>query len=133
MTRNGFYEYNPIIYPRRVFVVIGSRETALNGFDGMDEEMFPDNPDYKAVTFDKVSRKDTGSYGCLVFFVSKKDMTIEVIAHEASHVVDAIEEAIGMDHGGEASAYLFGWVADSINKARNNIGDFIEIENDDKH
>ena len=49
------------------------------------------------------------------------------ISHESSHVVDAIEEACGIDHGKEPSAYLFGWVASCINKARLGIGDFVEI------
>lgn len=53
------------------------------------------------------------------------------ISHESSHVVDAIENACGIDHGKEPSAYLFGWVASCINKARLGIGDFIEIENDE--
>lgn len=51
--------------------------------------------------------------------------------HEASHVCDAIEDAIDMKHGGEPSAYLIGWIASCINKARLGIGDFIEIENDE--
>ena len=45
-----------------------------------------------------------------------------VCTHEASHVCDAIEEAIGMEHGGESSAYLLGWIAGCINKARLGIG-----------
>ena len=36
-----------------------------------------------------------------------------------------------MEHGGEPSAYLIGWIASCINKARLGIGDFIEIENDE--
>nr|DAG40112.1 MAG TPA: hypothetical protein [Caudoviricetes sp.] len=41
---------------------------------------------------------------------------------------DDIEKAIGMEHGGEPSAYLMGWVASCINKARLGIGDFVEIK-----
>lgn len=48
--------------------------------------------------------------------------------HEASHACDAIEDAIGMEHGDEPSAYLIGWIASCINKARLGIGDFIEIK-----
>jgi hypothetical protein len=42
------------------------------------------------------------------------------------------EKAIGMEHGGEASAYLLGWLASCINKARLGIGDFIEIKDKEK-
>ena len=51
-----------------------------------------------------------------------------VCSHEASHICDAIEKAIGMEHGGEASAYLLGWIASCINKARLGIGDFVEVK-----
>jgi hypothetical protein len=38
------------------------------------------------------------------------------------------EDDIGMEHGGEPSAYLIGWIASCINKARLGIGDFVEIK-----
>lgn len=38
------------------------------------------------------------------------------------------EDAIGMEHGGEPSAYLTGWIASCINKARLGIGDFVELK-----
>ena len=48
---------------------------------------------------------------------------------------DNIEYDIGMEHGGEPSAYLIGWIASCINKARLGIGDFVEIidKKDKKH
>lgn len=52
---------------------------------------------------------------------------MNVICHEASHACDAIEGNIEMKHGGEPSAYLIGWIASCINKARLGIGDFVEI------
>ena len=39
-------------------------------------------------------------------------------SHESSHACDAIENDIEMEHGGEPSAYLIGWIASCINKAR---------------
>ena len=38
-----------------------------------------------------------------------------VCCHEASDACEAIEDAIGMEHGGEPSAYLIGWIASCIN------------------
>ncbi len=130
MPRKGFYEYDPVIYPRRVFVVIGAKEMALRGFDGLDGALLNNDDSYNAVVFEKVSRKDTGDYGCLAYFVSKKAMTIDVLSHEASHIVDAIEDQTGVEHGGEASAYLMGWVVKSLDEARKNIGDFIELSDE---
>lgn len=54
-------------------------------------------------------------------------MTISVCCHETSHACDAIENGIDMEHGGEPSAYLIGWIASCINKARLGIGDFVEL------
>ena len=59
-------------------------------------------------------------------------MTMNVCCHEASHACDAIENAIDMKHGGESSAYLIGWIASCINKARLGIGDFVEIKDKEK-
>lgn len=59
-------------------------------------------------------------------------MTMSVCCHEASHACDAIENGIGMEHGDEPSAYLIGWIASCINKARLGIGDFVEIKNREK-
>ena len=50
-----------------------------------------------------------------------------VCCHEAYHACENIEDDIGMEHGGEPSAYLIGWIASCINKARLGIGDFVEI------
>lgn len=39
-----------------------------------------------------------------------------------------IGDDIGMEHGGEPSACLTGWIASCISKARSGIGDFVEIK-----
>ena len=71
--------------------------------------------------------RETGRKCVLVLFSSSKAMRMNVICHEASHACDAIEGNIEMKHGGEPSAYLIGWIASCINKARLGIGDFVEI------
>lgn len=132
MRQNGFYEYDPIIYPRRLFVVLGRKETALKAFDGLGDKPFDFPAEYNAVTFDNAIRKDTRHYGVLVYFRTKAEITAEVVAHEASHVVDAIEEATGLEHGGETSAYLIGWIVKCLNEARKDIGNFIELKEGDR-
>lgn len=124
--KKGYYEYENGIYPRTLWVHIGKDLTKLieTCFDGCE----PPNADYGGVTYCNAVRKGDDRYGVLVSFQSTKDMTMNYCCHEASHVCDGIEDAIGMEHGGEASAYLIGWIASCINNARLNIGNFIEIK-----
>ena len=124
--KKGYYEYENGIYPQRLWVHIGRDlvkliESCFNGCEAPDA-------DYGGVTYSNVTRKSDGKYGVLVSFPSVKDMTMEFCCHEASHACDGIENAIDMEHGGEASAYLMGWIASCINKARLGVGDFIEIK-----
>lgn len=130
MKKRGYYEYKNGIYPRQLWVHIGRdlNEVIEAEFDGCD---VPDR-DYGGVTYDGAVRKSDNAYGVLVSFKSAKDMSMNPCCHEASHVCDAIEDAIGMEHGGEASAYLIGWIASCINKARLGIGDYVEIKDKEK-
>ena len=127
MKKKGYYEYDPVIYPRKVWVHIGTnfKELASEIFEG---ELIFDDKTYDGAVFEEVIRKSDDEYGILATFPSSKEMTMGVCSHEASHICDAIEKAIGMEHGGEASAYLLGWIASCINKARLGIGDFIELK-----
>ena len=131
MKKKGYYEYDPVIYPRKVWVHIGTnfKELASEIFEG---ELIFDDKTYDGAVFEEVIRKSDDEYGILATFPSSKEMTMGVCSHEASHICDAIEKAIGMEHGGEASAYLLGWIASCINKARLGVGDFIELKDKDK-
>ncbi len=130
MRKKGYYEYRNGIYPRRLWVHIGKdlNELIEAEFDGCD----PPDKEYGGVTYDGAVRKSDDTYGILVSFKTTKDMSTKYCCHEASHACDAIEAAIGMEHGGEASAYLIGWIADGINKARLGMGDFVEINDMEK-
>lgn len=131
MKKKGYYEYDPVIYPRKVWVHIGTdfKELASEVFAG---ELIFDDKMCNGAVFDEVIRKSDDKYGILATSPSAKEMTMKVCSHEASHVCDDIEKAIGMEHGGKASAYLLGWIADCINKARLGIGDFVELKDKEK-
>lgn len=119
--KNLVYEFDPIVYPRKLWVCINVDEAFVQEhFCSKDykELSFQANNPYWAITFDEVFNVNTKKRGELVIFGSRNNMRIDVIAHEASHIVDGIENAINMEHGGEPSAYLFGWVCKSINLAR---------------
>lgn len=129
MKKKGYYEYENGIYPQKLWVHIGKDLSKLINveFDGCD---LP-NDGYVGLAYDEAIRKSDKWHGVLVSFKSVKDMTMSVCCHEASHACDAIENSIDMEHGGESSAYLIGWIASCINKARLGIGDFIEIKDEE--
>ena len=126
MKKKGYYEYSNGIYPRKLWVHIGKdlNKVIYSCFDKCDA---PDS-DYVGLTYADAVRKSDRKCGVLVSFQCSKDMSMDYCCHEASHACDAIEDSIGMEHGGEPSAYLIGWIASCINKARLGIGDFVEIK-----
>ena len=125
--KKGYYEYDPVIYPRKLWVHIGYdlKELAPKAFYNV---VIDENKDYRGVEYGEVVRKSDDKYGILVSFPKRKDMTMDICVHEASHVCDDLEKATGLEHGGESSAYLIGWIASCINNARLGIGDFVEVK-----
>lgn len=123
----GYFEYDPVIYPRKVWVHIGDdfKELAPKAFCNI---VVDEDKEYYGVEYGEVIRKSDDKYGILVSFPNRKDMTMGVCAHEASHVCDDLEKALNIKHGDEPSAYLLGWIASCINKARLGIGDFVEVK-----
>ena len=130
MKKKGYYEYDQPIYPHLLCVGVGLQfEDAKKAFlnnDGTDFEKY-DFFNGDGFTYYGLHIRETGRKCVLVLFSSSKAMRMNVICHEASHACDAIEGNIEMKHGGEPSAYLIGWIASCINKARLGIGDFVEI------
>ena len=128
--KRGYYEYDPVLYPRKLWVTIGLSLKDIRDVFSKDDggELEDDGKEFYGVTFPEVCRKEDLKYGELVCFKKKADMTMMVVSHEASHVCDAIEDTLGITHGDEPSAYLLGWIASCINKARLGIGDFVEIK-----
>lgn len=127
MNKKGYYEYDPVIYPRMLCVHIGEDlpEVVELCFDS--KLVYGDPKKYFGVTYRNVIRKDNKKLGILVSFPKRKYMTMGNICHEAMHVTDDIELACGVRHGDEPSAYIMGWVGSCINKARLGQGSFIEI------
>lgn len=131
MKRKGYYEYDQPIYPHLLCVGVGLQfEDAKKAFlnnDGTDIEEYEfgkcDGFTYYGLHVIRDGRKCV-----LVLFSGKNAMRMNVVCHESSHACDAIENDIEMEHGGEPSAYLIGWIASCINKARLGIGDFVEIK-----
>ena len=131
MKRYGYYEYDPGLYPRMLWVAIGLKPENLEGVfkSKRGKPVDFDLCVADAVTCFEVRRCSDNKIGELVVFDNLATARlVGMVSHEASHVCDAIEEAIGMEHGGEASAYLIEWIASSISSARNGEGKFMEIK-----
>lgn len=111
-------------------VAIGmNQEDANKCFEGRNGGVLRvDFSNADAITYGNVREKSNKKLCSFINFASKNSMRMGVCCHEASHACDTIEGAIGMEHGGEPSAYLIGWIASCINKARLGIGNFVEIK-----
>lgn len=130
MKKRGYYEYDPVLYPRTLCVAIGLNQEDVNKcFEGSNGELL--KVDFRcsdASTYYNIRKKADKKRCIFINFADRRAMTMGVCCHEASHACDDIENEIGMEHGGEPSAYLTGWIASCINKARLGIGHFFEIE-----
>ena len=122
----SYFEYDPVIYPRKLCVYIGKDLEQLLSAE------FPSlalpEAGYDAAAYPSSQRKSDHKYVILAIFPSKKSMIRGLMVHEASHVCDYIEEDLGISHGGEPSAYLLGWIESCLNKARLSKGTEIKIK-----
>lgn len=123
------FEFNPQIYPTRIWVVRG-KDTTLEEIDkrfysiSEDDELLDFNnneclppPTTNAQTF-VVGDKESYFRGCLIY-LNKTKLRSGVLAHEASHCVDWLFEKLQVESGttfnnGEARAYYLEWITDRI-------------------
>lgn len=127
MKKKGYYEYGNGIYPLKLWVHIGKDLKELIDYTVLTSARLPILIT-GGVTYSDAVRKSDRRRGVLVSFPCQKVMSMNYCCHEASHVCDAIEEYTDLEHGGEPSAYLMGWIASCINNARLGIGDFVELK-----
>lgn len=109
MKKKGCYEYDQPIYPHKLCVAIGVKyediSKCFSNYDGSDIEEY----DFKrcdGYTYWGCMAKNDRRKCILLLFENTKCMTMNTCCHEATHACERIEEEIGMEHGGEASAYL---------------------------
>ena len=110
------HQFDPVIYPRKVWVCLGATKEVLDDrftfISPLVDELFEST----AVT-SICTEKNTGLGGVIVW-TPKKTMAINTIAHESVHVADMIFDFIGEStKTDECHAYLVGWVAECIEKA----------------
>ena len=110
------HEFDPVIYPRKLWVAVSTRYIFQIDFEGVSE--WDDTAD---AIVDCVRDKLRNLGGILVRFESKNAITIANIAHESSHIAMNIFDYIGAKvdlANQETFSYLVGWVADCINQVR---------------
>ena len=79
-------------------------------FEGRKGEILKvDFSNSNAITYYEVREKSNKKLCSFINFASKDSMRMGICCHEASHACDAIEDAIGMEHGGEPSC-LSDWL-----------------------
>lgn len=117
------YEFCNGIYKRPLWVIIGGSVDDVKAMflNNNQEEIRIDRGDIGAWSCNVV-RKEDYRYGVVVYFPNRKDMTMNFIAHEATHVLayfcEAYELNVNCGSDNEHLAYFMGWICDCINKAR---------------
>lgn len=124
MKESKIHEFNPVIYPRRLFVSITDNEESLIDKIETDCDLSGFAERAEAIVF-PCTLKETGNLGVMAVFQNKRFMSIKNIAHESVHIASIIFSDCGMTMGFEEGkdehfAYLVGWAAECINKVKLN-------------
>lgn len=122
----GYCVFSNGIYPRRLYVAVGLSEDDVNSmFSSERGRLSLDWDGSDAATFDEVMDRDTMTYGSLVVFRSKGEMTPGTMAHEAVHVMESYMDVLGIERAergtNEHLSYLLGWIVkcmDEVKKGR---------------
>ena len=123
MKNTVVHEFDPVIYPYKLWVIVGKSNTMITEmFFDYDGEPIEDLTSYinKVDAFVMpVCSQDCGSYGVVVCFRSKKSMTASTIAHEASHASKYLFDHIRADVSAhEPFEYVLGWMVECIDKVK---------------
>lgn len=113
------YEFDPVIYPRLLWIAVGVPTAVLNDmFEDKLEDMAESS---NAEVINARRLKPDVKGGVLIRFRSKRDMTANVTTHEAAHAALEIFDYIGafVDfQNQEPFCYLVGWIAKCIDKVK---------------
>lgn len=120
---NNIYEFNPVIYPYKIWVVINKNtKVILDNFNDNSNEPIVDlenNTNHSAAFAMEVIKKDTGKIGTILYFRNRASMRYELIAHESIHAGKNLFEYICADiNPKEPFEYLVGWIAGCCEEAK---------------
>lgn len=118
------HQFDPVIYPRKVWITYDATCDELNEFfpegDGTDE-YFRELPKHTDACVYHVRSKDTLG-GLLIRFRGKKNMTSGIMSHEADHCANGIYAYIGAKvdvMNDETHAYLVEWIVNCCEIVKN--------------
>lgn len=109
-------EFDPVIYPRKVWVCIGDFKEAALKFEYSDGKPLEEKEKgFYGVTFNNVVTKGHDKLGVLIHFrhVEKPSQAM----HEAIHAANAIFDDLGITftlYADEHYAYFVEWICDCI-------------------
>lgn len=121
-------EYDPVIYPRLLWVTIPSEylgeyftflDTSSNKEISYDKVLDDIDANGGIMMTSSVVRKSDGKLGVMVLVIADDLINNTVIPHEAIHVADYFCDQLGIytqsfENGNEPYAYLVGWAGGSI-------------------
>lgn len=130
MDKTAIYEFNPVIYPGRLWVCKKPNVEDVSALfypfnnDGERVDNFGEVFDYRSGKYANtviVGNKESGNRGCLVSIFLPGQCGAGVCAHEALHYVAYLSEQLDIPLGtfdrSEPLAYLEQWATNCINAA----------------
>lgn len=122
MIKNKLYEFNPQVYPRKLWILYNPSYHAIadNFLQNEEEISFKQYEELEKTDHGftaSVMKKDDLYLGVLIVLFKKP--SINTIAHESVHFTDCVFEELGIvsqgfTEGNEAYAYLLGWCSGCI-------------------
>lgn len=126
MSKVQFHQFDPIIYPRKLWVVITNNcDSIKQQFDYECENELDDIIKTSDAFVFACTCKESREIGVCVVFTNRKNMDAKTITHESVHIASNIfldcNMTMGFDGGkDEHFAYLAGWAAECINQVKTN-------------
>jgi len=122
MKNDKIHEFDPIIYPYKVWIIISEPLKIIgehfNQFDNKEITSFENCENLDAFVM-PVRNKINHMYGCVIYFSSRLSMTYNIVAHESSHAAKYLFEYIDADiKPHEPFEYVVGWIAECCDTAK---------------
>ena len=125
-------EFDLVIYPLKLVVVIGELETAVNHFyiprDRQYNWLAPPR-ESAAATVSLIEERESGKYGLMIWFSTVDDCTGSHICHECGHIALEIFKHIGAKlnyEDQEPFCYLLAAIFECSNETLYKYKDYIE-------
>jgi hypothetical protein len=117
VVKKRVWEYDPQIYPQKLWIGLGATKEDLADFEEIAE--MEDSTIADTTPIRKLKPKKLG--GVLIRFRNRMDMSFENVTHESVHAAMCMLDYCGVKFHAdnqEPISYLAGWVADCIDKVK---------------